>query len=561
MSSTDRTLLLHLFSEAKKDDYPRLSDSDFFEIFVPYHYLKHFDLDYSDIEQGIVDGSNDGGIDSVYCLCDGRPLSEVTASSIRKNARIDLYIFTNKFQDGFPTGVLADVRVSLADLLEFDEKKLDAVMPNYNDEVWFAFEEFRDLYISSGAKFPLLNIHIIYASTASNAATAAVTSRLEQISDDLTGRFSNVNVQTVAADARTLLTVVREPPEEVRPLQISGNSVNLSKGPSYVALAKLTDYFSFISRDDGGIEQRLFDDNVRDYEGDVLVNKKIGATLAQESDLDFWWLNNGASIICDSATLSGSVLQIKNPKIVNGLQTSRRIFEHFKETKDDNPGVEIVDNRLILVRVIRAEDDDVRAEIIRATNRQTPISPAQLVATSAIHKDIELHLRAAGRYYERRKNYWKNQGKSKSEIITVTDMAQAIMTVVSGRPHTARARPGSLLKESNNAVFDGSYDVKLYMKAIDLVRSTEALIRDTLPDCGIRDRNNIKFHVVAKIVYDSCGGRFSAKRFLSNEMVDADHRKAIIEAAYEEYEDLGGTDRVAKSEDFWEAVRDLDIDL
>ena len=451
-----------------------------------------------------------------------------------------------------------DVRVTLSDLLEFDREQLAAVFNNYNDELWEAFLAFRGFYIGASAKFPSLTIHIVYATASASSAESGITSRLEQISDDIKARFSGAKVEAAASDARHLLSVVREPPDEVRSLQISGNSVNLSKGPSYIALAKLHDYYKFISKGEGGLEQRLFDDNVRDYEGDVLVNKEIGATLADGGDVDFWWLNNGASIICDSATLSGSTLQMKNPKIVNGLQTSRRIYEHFSGLAAKADG-EPKDDRLVLVRVITAEDDDVRAEIIRATNRQTPISPAQLVATSSIHKDIELHLRAEGKYYERRKNFWKNQGRSKGEIITVTDMAQAIMTCISGRPYTARARPGTLLKESNNAVFDSGYDIRVYSKSIDLVRATDALIEDTLSGCGIRDRNNLKYHVVAKIVFDSCGGEFSATRFLGNKLVEPQDRKKIIKAANAIYNKMGANDRVAKSEEFWEAIRDAKI--
>lgn len=554
MSATDRSLLLHLFKEAWEQDYGGTSEADFFEIFVPYHYLKHYELDYSDIEEGIVDGAHDGGVDSVYCLCDGRLISDVDESSVRKNANIDLYIFTNKFQNSFPTGVLNDVRVTLNDLLEIDEDYIAEVSSNYNDDINDVLAEFRAFYVSVVSRFPQLKIHLIYATTSATPAKADVTSRLAQICSDLEEKFSGVVVRAEAADARTLLATVREPAEEVRSLQISGNSINQSKGPSYVALSRLPEYFEFICRPDGGIEARLFDDNVRDYEGDVGVNKEIGQSLESEGGPDFWWLNNGASIICDSATLSGNKLQMKNPKIVNGLQTSRRIYEHFAngDGQDD-------DDRLILVRIITAEDESVRAEIIRATNRQTPIAPAQLIATSAVHKDIELYLRTQGIFYERRKNYWKNQGKNKSEIVTITDLAQAMITVVAGRPNTARARPGSLLKEANNLVFDPSYDVKIYARAVELLRSTDALIQDVLSDCGRRDRNNIKFQVAGKIVLDSTGGHFSAVAFQGNELVSPDKRKKIVRAIYAKYLELGGTDRVAKSEEFWSAVKSLAI--
>lgn len=550
MSSTDRNLLLHLFAESKNADYASASDSDFFELFVPFHFLKHYDLDYNDIEDGVVDGASDGGIDSIFCLCDGRLLSETDMAAVRKNAKIDLFVFTNKFQNSFPTGVINDLRVTLSDILELDDDLFNKAADNYNDDLIDIVLEFRSFYVSIASKFPKLHISVVYATASAEGAKSDVTSRLEQIKSDLEERFSDCVADVIAADARALLAIVRENPEEVRSLQLSGSSINLSKGPSYISLAKLTDYYNFILRDDGNVDQRLFDDNVRDFEGDVQVNREINASLSEDTGLDFWWLNNGVSIICDAATLSGNQLQVKSPKIVNGLQTSRCLFRHFANEKSNKS-----DDRLILVRVITAKDEDVRAEIIRATNRQTPIAPAQLIATSKIHRDIELFLKSKGIFYERRKNHWKNQGKSRGEIVTITDLAQAMITVVAGKPNTARARPGSLLKESNNVVFDVSYDMKIYEKAVNLIRATDALIQEELPECGRRDRNNIKYQVAAKIVYESCGKSFSPQRFLNNDFVQPAVRKKIIQKTYKLYTDGGATDRVAKSDEFWAEVR------
>lgn len=285
---------------------------------------------------------------------------------------------------------------------------------------------------------------------------------------------------------------------------------------------------------------------------DEQVNRDISKTLDQPGEADFWWLNNGVSIICDSATLSGNTLQIKNPKIVNGLQTSRQIYSHFSGLPLYGP-----DDRMLLVRVISAEDENIRADIIRATNRQTPILPAQLLATSSIHKDIELYLRGKGVFYERRKNHWKNLGKKRPEIVSVIDLAQAMISLISGRPHVARARPGSLLKTEadDKLIFDPDYDLAIFEKAIDTVRSIEAQIADEIPDSGLRDRNNIKYQVAAKVVYDSCGKVFGAQRFLSSVLIQPAERSKIIAKAFDIYVEEGGTDAVAKSEEFWLKVK------
>jgi hypothetical protein len=59
--------------------------------------------------------------------------------------------------------------------------------------------------------------------------------------------------------------------------------------------------------------------NVRDYQGNTEVNQKIRDTLADTSCEDFWWLNNGISVLCTHATVSGKTLAIENAEVVNGL--------------------------------------------------------------------------------------------------------------------------------------------------------------------------------------------------------------------------------------------------
>lgn len=555
MSATDRALLLQLFREEKDSDYPTHSESDFFEVFLPFHFLKQHEIDYSNIEECIVDGAGDGGVDALVFLIDGRISTEVELSSVRKGASLDVYVFSTKFIDSFKTGAIADIRSTLNDLLTLDDDVFETQCPNYNTDLVDAVSEFRSTYKSVVSKFPKLSINVIYATASSSSAGADVLTRLDALKSDLQDQFSDATINVVAADAKIVLSKVRSASEQVRALEVSPHSINLPKGPSYICLSSLSQYARFIKRDGGGIEQRLFDDNVRDWEGDVLVNKDITKTLQNPSDADFWWLNNGISIICDHATLTGSTLMIRNPKIVNGLQTSRQIFSHFSSSDD------VSDDRLLLVRVIGAEDESVRADIIRATNRQTPILPAQLLATSEVHKDIELFLRGKGIYYERRKNHWRNLGKKRSEIVSVTDLAQAVIALVIGRPHTARARPGSLLSSETDQqqIFNPEYDLTVYQKAIETVRSVDAQIHDELPGCGLRERNNLKFPVSAKIVYVSCGSVFSVDRFRTNALISPSRRSEIIRRAYEIYLDEGGTDAVAKSEEFWHRVRDISV--
>ncbi|QTR06142.1 AIPR family protein, partial [Saccharothrix algeriensis] len=46
---------------------------------------------------------------------------------------------------------------------------------------------------------------------------------------------------------------------------------------------------------------------------------------------EFWWMNNGATIICSSATINGKEFVLDDVQVVNGLQTSYTIFEVLRK--------------------------------------------------------------------------------------------------------------------------------------------------------------------------------------------------------------------------------------
>ena len=54
---------------------------------------------------------------------------------------------------------------------------------------------------------------------------------------------------------------------------------NATSGSSHVALVSLRDYVDFLSDDDGNLIRHIFDWNVRDYQGNIEVNREIKASL------------------------------------------------------------------------------------------------------------------------------------------------------------------------------------------------------------------------------------------------------------------------------------------
>jgi hypothetical protein len=196
----------------------------------------------------------------------------------------------------------------------------------------------------------------------------------------------------------------------------------------------------------GELRRSILEPNVRAYQGKRNpVNQEIQKTLKKKSAdsgkpaPEFWWLNNGITILAENCAIVGDKLVIDQPEIVNGLQTTQEIFNHFVK---GNP--EADDARNVLIRVIVPTGEQARNQIVKATNNQTPVNPLSLHATDRLHFDIEDRLALYGLFYDRRKGHYRHLRKSIAQIVSPQDLARAVIAIVLQQADNARARPQSL---------------------------------------------------------------------------------------------------------------------
>jgi hypothetical protein len=287
-----------------------------------------------------------------------------------------------------------------------------------------------------------------------------------------------------------------------------------------------------------------------------VVNTGIRKTLENQDSENFWYLNNGVTIISPKAVLAGKQLTIEDPQIVNGLQTSHEIYLHFSKL-DDHAG----DDRTILVRVISEENEEARDRIIRATNSQTSIPPASLRSSDEVHRNIEDFLKANGFYYDRKKNHYKNQGMPVAKIISIPYLAQAMMAATLLKPDSARARPSTLINSNveYKKIFSLDNPIDVYFKVVQIMKSVEQFLK---PDgCGIelerKTINNIKFYVAMMVALELVGSKDNIiERMSSIASIDISHE--ILEKSFntvlDKFDELGGTDQVAKGPQLVEAL-------
>ncbi len=271
-----------------------------------------------------------------------------------------------------------------------------------------------------------------------------------------------------------------------------------TSGDSHIALVKLKDYYDLIVDENGRLRRHLFEWNVRDYQGNVEVNKGIRKSLTVTDSPEFWWLNNGVTILCSDATSSGKAYALSDIQIVNGLQTSHEIYEVLKNQR--TPETEC---KMLLVRIIVTADAPTRDQVIRATNRQTAVSDASLRATDDVQRQIENYFLTKGWYYDRRKNFYKNEGKAEiSKIVGIPFLGAAVTAMGLARPDKSRGKPSSLLKNDDDykQVFSPSIDLEIYLWAAKMQRRVDAFIVSDAANTTIEQRSNLKFHLSMLIV-------------------------------------------------------------
>lgn len=173
--------------------------------------------------------------------------------------------------------------------------------------------------------------------------------------------------------------------------------------------------------------EKIFARNIRGYLGSTDA-KSVNFAIAQTLKTDpahFWYFNNGVTIACDDAQKiergGKDVLQVDNPQIVNGQQTTRTLAE---AGGTDKAGV--------LVRVIALPRGELRLvdEIVKATNHQNPIRPSDLMANDRVQVFLERKLRLRGYQYLRKRGR-KSDARAASKVkpkfqIKKEELAQAI---------------------------------------------------------------------------------------------------------------------------------------
>ena len=498
MPNNELVLLDRVLEQELSEGEVSLPEDQAFELFACEQVLKASDLSIDELTSGLVGGGGDGGIDGVYTFLDGLLLSEDSEifnsafppSRFRPEVPLSLRLVQAKRSESFSETTIDRASSSTSRLLDL-QRSVEELERLYSVALVERFTLFRNALERLAIRHPTVSIEFYYVTRGS---TAAIHPNVLEKASDLEAQFK---LTATGAVGKVHLLGVSEllQSASTRPsytLQLAYQE-NATSGTSHVAIVSLRDYMKFLSEEDRSLRRHIFDWNVRDYQGDVKVNGEIRASLIDRGSPDFWWLNNGVTVVCSKASIQGKTYTLDDVQIVNGLQTSYTIYQALCDAEADHFALD----RHLLVRVLETEDVNTRDRIIRATNSQTSVPEASLRATDQIQRQIERFFEGSGWFYDRRKNYYRNLKKPADRIVGIPLLAQTVMAIGLCRPDTARARPSSLLKDDSDyrKVFDDSSPLMVYLWAAKIQKQVDVFLQSGAGNISNPEKTNYRFHL------------------------------------------------------------------
>lgn len=556
MDDQTSVVLAKLITDKKNELAPTMSDDSFFEVFSSEQILKKLDLSYEEISDGNVGNGGDGGIDSIYIVVNEILLNtEDELPKFKGDVDICVYIIQSKNENSFGEDVVKNFISSAEDILCF-EKSIDSLKSVYNLKLLKHINILRKVYLDNIAKIPSISFFYYYASKGSELHPN-VERKVDSLESIVKRFFSSAQFQFEFITGKKLLECALSKKRKSFNLKFKENPVSTADG-GYIGIVNLIDYYTFIVDDQKSLIKFLFDANVRDYQGGTTVNKEIANTLNTKDETDFWWFNNGITIISEKASLANKILTLTDPQIVNGCQTSYEIYNHILKNKVTE------DHRSLAVKVVQTSNDAIRANIIKYTNSQTLIPISVLSATDPIHRNIEQFFLPHGLYYDRRKNFWKNEQKPIKDIVSISTLAQAFTAMILQEPHIARSKPSSLMKNEDDykRIFSIDYPLEAYYRVIEVQRHIENSLNsysDFEPGDGLNIRHQVQLFFILCQRKNKVKEVKNIKKYL-NEFLelklnfDIENTNAIIKKVHDIYIQKGRSDTVAKAKYFTESL-------
>ena len=320
---------------------------------------------------------------------------------------------------------------------------------------------------------------------------------IEQYRKDLTdiGIFSNI--EFVILDSEKISRLYREINNNYKVQILFEHHKPLPKiknvKSSYIGIINAKEYLKLlIDENDGSLRKNIFDENVRDFQGENNVNQEIESAIKSKDNQDeFCLLNNGITIVVKELNVTGSDFTLTDYQIVNGCQTSSIIYK--------NRDI-LTEQMYVPLKIVWTQDNELTNRVTRGTNRQTPVVDEAFEALKQFHQNLELFYISINSqseikiYYERRsRQYAHNETKIlRSNIITLHSQIRTFTAMFLEEPHSTHRYPGEILKSYKGKIFkDGQSYYPYYISGLTFV-----VFEKRLNSMGYQKYKKYRYHLM-----------------------------------------------------------------
>lgn len=221
---------------------------------------------------------------------------------------------------------------------------------------------------------------------------------------------------------------------------------------------------------------QLLERNIRRYLGlqGNRVNTGIRETLHSDRPENFYFFNNGLTLICDqfkynAVQQSDYLVQAKNLQIVNGGQTCMTIFRTLEEMVAKGKPLPTTATVMVRLYELSNEDNDLLLQITHATNSQNPVDLKDLKSNDAHQRNLETSIQSLGYTYRRK----RTDTSAKSSDITSGTAAEAVLAVWRQAPHQAKFFSREHFGKLYHQIFTDSLNGAQVIVAVLLYRIAE----------------------------------------------------------------------------------------
>ncbi len=463
-------------------------ESDIFEFFSAYCIIHRDFSEHTDLEDVVVAGSHDTGIDSLAIfLNDIHVTNDSQVDEIANRHRIDVdFCFVQS---------KTSRKLKASEVGSFIQGVKEFFSDNYmksNEEIKYKSNLARHIF-SLSVKFrgkPRLHMYYCYAGNFRDDEN--LRARVNAGKDELKKLrlFSEVCFEFVDSDR--LQKRYQEVNLRVEKEVSMNEFASLPQIPgirqAYLGLMPCIEIVNLLSNSDGKLHKAIFNENVRDFLSKNPVNDEINRTISSLSRRSLLpALNNGITIVARNVNLVGKKFTLADYQIVNGCQTSNIIFEN----RNNN-----LDGAVVPVKIIEVEDKDIINEIVRATNRQTEVKDEAFVVLGDFHKKLESFFVSVDVpenkkvVYERRKRQYRDTIYKSKNIVTLTNLTNAVVSCLFENPVDANDYYGVLLIKYDEKIFKDGHSMWPYLLSAKILKEIENL-------CVGKSRRNVwKFRFI-----------------------------------------------------------------